>query len=432
MRALVRAACVLVTTWHAGGQQDDYELVERYVGPNFFEKWAFFTGPDPTHGFVDFQSYDEAWAEGIVKFSDNGIYIGVDSTSKAGKDGRKSTKLLSSSVYNGGLFVLRASHVPSACGIWPAWWMFGEDSQHSWPRWGEFDIIEAVHKQSQATSTLHTKEGCAQNDIQPGVDFSGSWGVGPNNAPAENCYVNAPGEYPNQGCGQKLPEGSYGAPINSKGSVTTYAAEWDPVYNRMRVWYFAEGHEPEDLHAGMPNPDSWGMPAAYFSLNPEFCSDKHFKNMRMVFDTTFCGDMAGNQFEANCPNTGMSCNDFVAQRPWEFEEAYWMVQGLDVYQRHGYPRFFVDPLPGVGQSKPGLGLYLLLIGLAVVLCGALIAWASRSMSDAEEARRKPIQVWLTCTACGGAGETKRFMGLLTQPCEVCNGQGRVLDQGQEA
>jgi hypothetical protein len=44
--------------------------------------------------------------------------------------------------YNGGLFVLKLDHVPTACGAWPAFWMFGDDAQHSWPRWGEYDILD--------------------------------------------------------------------------------------------------------------------------------------------------------------------------------------------------------------------------------------------------------------------------------------------------
>lgn len=44
--------------------------------------------------------------------------------------------------YNGGLFVVTLENVPTACGAWPAFWMFGDDAQHSWPRWGEYDILD--------------------------------------------------------------------------------------------------------------------------------------------------------------------------------------------------------------------------------------------------------------------------------------------------
>ena len=44
--------------------------------------------------------------------------------------------------YNGGLFVVTLENVPTACGAWPAFWMFGDDAQHAWPRWGEYDILD--------------------------------------------------------------------------------------------------------------------------------------------------------------------------------------------------------------------------------------------------------------------------------------------------
>ena len=33
--------------------------------------------------------------------------------------------------YNGGLFVVEMDHVPTACGAWPAFWMFGATLQNS-------------------------------------------------------------------------------------------------------------------------------------------------------------------------------------------------------------------------------------------------------------------------------------------------------------
>ena len=70
--------------------------------------------------------------------------------------------------------MLQAENVPTACGAWPAFWMFGDDSQHSWPRWGEYDILarpfglldsaakESIHALNYATTTLHTRESCDQ------------------------------------------------------------------------------------------------------------------------------------------------------------------------------------------------------------------------------------------------------------------------------
>lgn len=54
----------------------------------------------------------------------------------------KSSHYIIISGYNGGLFVVTLENVPTACGAWPAFWMFGDDAQHAWPRWGEYDILD--------------------------------------------------------------------------------------------------------------------------------------------------------------------------------------------------------------------------------------------------------------------------------------------------
>ena len=55
----------------------------------------------------------------------------------------------------------------------------------------------------------------------------------------------------------------------------------------------------------------------------------HFNNHKIIFDTTLCGDWAGNAF-SSCSKT-MKCSDFVRQNPSEFTEAYWLVNYVDIY-----------------------------------------------------------------------------------------------------
>jgi beta-glucanase (GH16 family) len=55
--------------------------------------------------------------------------------------------------YNEGLFVADIQHMPgNACGIWPAFWSFG----NNWPYDGEIDIIEGVNAQKNNLYSLHT------------------------------------------------------------------------------------------------------------------------------------------------------------------------------------------------------------------------------------------------------------------------------------
>lgn len=311
-----------------------YAITHSFVGDDFFSHWSFYEGQDPTHGTVQFTSFEEASSEGLISASFDRIYMGVDATKVlSGWEGRKAVRLESNEWFRDGLFVLDLDHAPVACGAWPAFWMYGEDSQHAWPRWGEYDILEAVHNQSFATTTLHTRDHCDQSSVNKDTDFSGGqWSANQQGGPAKNCFVQAPNEFTNQGCGQKQPSGSWGKALNQAGGGT-WAAEWDPDKRVIRTWFFRRGQEPADLMRKQPVPDNWGLPTSFFTLHSQFCSPGHFKRMRLVFDTTFCGDYGDPTFSSNCPNAGMSCHDFVQKNPNVFAEAFWSIRVLDIYRR---------------------------------------------------------------------------------------------------
>ncbi|CAK9070210.1 unnamed protein product [Durusdinium trenchii] len=347
---------------------DRYHKVESLVGQNFFDSWNFYSGPDPTHGTVDFVPYWEAQDKKLISSTSDKILVMVDNTTVLeGKAGRPAVRIESKKSYNGGLFVLKLDHVPTACGAWPAFWMFGDDAQHSWPRWGEFDILESIHMLDYATTTLHTRESCDQRAVNEGIDFVGQgWAAGTDgNQKAKNCWVKAPQQYDNQGCGQKLPKGSFGPAFNRAGGGT-FIAEWDPIVNkRLRTWFFPAGEEPEI--GDHPEPDLWGVPNSFFTLNERWCTAAHFKNMRMVFDTTFCGDYAGASFNGYCGWTHMQCEDYVRSKPSAFSSAYWAIRRLDVYQNDAVASA-APPSQSSGFSGFGLFLLVVVAALAIGMC----------------------------------------------------------------
>ncbi|CAE8690579.1 unnamed protein product, partial [Polarella glacialis] len=306
---------------------------------NFFSKWEFFHGGDPTKGFVDYVTAEAAMSDRLINITEKGVWMGVDTVNQVpwGSRGRKSVRLESNRRYNSGLFVISMDHMPTGCGTWPAFWMFGQDPQHPWPTWGEYDIVEWIHEEKSVSTTLHTNAACGQEHLVPGVQMQASWNRGSQNNPADNCDVNAGDQYKNQGCSQKGPENSVGSSFNANGGGT-FAADWDPVAEHIRTWFWPAGQEPADVKQKNPQPDSWGKPFSYFSLSPEKCHPGHFKDMRIIFDTTFCGDFAGDPglFKQHCPAQAQkyrNCDNFVRSEPQAFKEAYWSVTALDVYQR---------------------------------------------------------------------------------------------------
>jgi hypothetical protein len=257
---------------------------------------------------------------------------GVDSTNQT-PEGRPSVRISSKKSYNSGLVVLDVEHMPFGCGTWPAFWMVGPD----WPNNGEIDILEGVNDQENNGMTLHTGAGCSISSQSDGA-FSGT-------VETDNCDVKAPDQNENAGCSIKHPsKQSYGAGLNdNQGGV--YATQWTD--DAISVFFFPRGEIPEDALGDSPNPDNWGIPAAKFSGGCDIA--KTFQEQQIVFDTTFCGDWAGNVWESgSCASKAATCDEYVQNNPEAFTDAYWTIKALRVYQDNGEapaPSSSAVPLP---------------------------------------------------------------------------------------
>lgn len=106
--------------------------------------------------------------------------------------------------------------------------------------------------------------------------------------------------------------------------------EWTD--SQIAVWFFARGSIPSDITSGNPEPSGWGTPTTLFGGSG--CDiDSHFGNHNIVFDTTFCGDWAGNVWSSNsqCSAQASTCSDYVANNPSVFDDAYWLINSVKVY-----------------------------------------------------------------------------------------------------
>jgi beta-glucanase (GH16 family) len=122
--------------------QKRYTLVTDSTAANFFDDYVFFTGPDPTNGYVEYLTQFEAYLLGYINNNNNQVYLGVDHTSVNPPNGRPSVRVQSKTAYTHGLFIADIQHMPgSICGVWPSYWMYGPN----FPASGEIDIIENVN-----------------------------------------------------------------------------------------------------------------------------------------------------------------------------------------------------------------------------------------------------------------------------------------------
>lgn len=122
----------------------------------------------------------------------------------------------------------------------------------------------------------------------------------------------------NEGCGIASNDAtSYGTGFNNVGGGV-YATEWTSNY--IQTWFFPRNSIPADITSGSPNPSGWGTPQSSFQGGSGCNIDSHFANQHLVFDTTFCGDWAGNVWgqDSVCTSLSSSCVNYVAGNPSAF------------------------------------------------------------------------------------------------------------------
>jgi len=139
----------------------------------------------------------------------------------------------------------------------------------------------------------------------------------------------------NSGCGMvdNSSDNSFGVPFNNAGGGV-YAMKWDD--SGISVYFFARDSIPADITNGAPLPDTWHEPVANYpatTCNPW----QFFKDNFAIINTTLCGDWAGSSGSWNgsgcAASTGYStCDQFVRQNGQAFNDAYWEVKSVKLYQ----------------------------------------------------------------------------------------------------
>jgi nicotinate-nucleotide pyrophosphorylase (carboxylating) len=259
-------------------------------------------------------------------------------------------------------------HMPaSECSVWPAMWLLGQNKatgEPEWPNFGEIDVLEGVNDYQTNAVTLHTSTGCM---IDNGTVPAGGSGVaGIFNTPftglmtTDDCDIAAPGQGQNVGCSIQAPATlygtqtgsgvadnnevialpSYGTEFNRAGGGI-YAMEWTPT--SISVWFFPRNSPSFTTHFGAqtaatgttaPDPSAWGTPMAHFSGSGCDFTER-FKDLSIIFNTAFCGEWAGREWDKSCAaKTGVStCEAYVRDNPEAFKEAYWEVSSLKWFQK---------------------------------------------------------------------------------------------------
>ncbi|KAL9082977.1 MAG: hypothetical protein Q9165_008705 [Trypethelium subeluteriae] len=231
---------------------------------------------DPTNGSVNYLSLADAMSSGIVNTNNNEVYLGVDSTNKAGfRDnsttihGRDSIRLESKDTWNFGIMIADFAHMPgTACGVWPSLWSYNFDEDPI----GEIDIIEGINVQDQNVVSLHTCGSCSFTNIGGSDERSNCNNGG---TLSESCEdgINF------DGCGNTMSSGSYGNAFNAGGGGV-YATWLES--DALRIYWWSRGDVPNDITDGNPDPSGWGTPASQFVSGNSCDVSQYFKGQTIV------------------------------------------------------------------------------------------------------------------------------------------------------
>ncbi|KAK4575093.1 hypothetical protein LTR86_000945 [Recurvomyces mirabilis] len=297
-----------------------YTLQDTFHGSSFFDNFDYFTGYDPTHGFVHYVPAATAMSAqyNLTYASQSSAVLRVDTTDENASTGRYSVRISSKKQYDQGLFIFDVLNSPYGCSTWNALWLADETD---WPLNGEIDVMEAVNKANTGVqTTLHTSNNCKMNVKRKETG----------KALTTNCWNETDS---NAGCGVQGPVDSYGSGFNANGGGI-YAMELRDA--GIRVWFFARDNIPSNIPTDVanttaPDPSVWPEPLADFpSTHCDISS--HFKNQSIIANIDLCGDWAGStsvySTESGCPGT---CSNFVATNATAFDTAYWEWASWRVY-----------------------------------------------------------------------------------------------------
>ncbi|KXS99181.1 hypothetical protein AC578_3032 [Pseudocercospora eumusae] len=297
-----------------------YTLADTYSGTGFFDNFDYFTGYDPTSGFVHYVDSSVATSQqyNLTYASSDSAVLRVDTSETDASTGRYSVRITSKKQYDSGLFIFDIVRTPYGCSTWPALWL---SDPNNWPENGEIDVLEAVNQGNIGNQmTLHTTSGCKMNVKRKETG----------DALYKTCK-NTTND--NAGCGVMGGRETYGESFNDNGGGI-YAMEWRD--QGIRVWFFSRDDIPSDIpddvtNTTAPDPSTWGEALADFpSTHCDISS--HFRNQSIIANIDLCGTWAGSEAvyttEYGCPG---ECTQFVATNNTAFETAVWEWKSWRVY-----------------------------------------------------------------------------------------------------
>ena len=275
----------------------NYSICREWSGHDFYDQFFWFNYDDPTHGLVDYVDQHTSRETNLsyVDPSTGRFVMKVDMGDPVPLHGnwsnmvRRSNRIHSKEWFEDGFYIIKATRMPTGCGVWPAFWTSTGDQ---WPEGGEIDIIEGVNGKGPNLSSLHTAKNCSID-----ARFNSSQ-LG--NLERTDCAFQP-------GCASKYNDRlSFGHAFNNNGGGY-FALMRDTRVNGsgIGVYFWPNNVKPVDIPDQVAAPphkapgtldsdkmQNWGKPQAFFGYNDGSNTQcdlaKHFGKHQIIFDTTLC------------------------------------------------------------------------------------------------------------------------------------------------
>ena len=285
----------------APGDREPYLLNHSYAGQTFFDRWIF-DEVDWAGGSSEYLNRSEALRQGVIEAFDEYAIIRV------GKRGtrpltRQSVRLTTSAGWMYGLFVLRFTHTPFGCGVWPAFWM--NSVLGHWPDGGELDMLEWANN-AYGVESFHTGGVHKRCKLDPDTiaQCARPWERDVGHGVKLDCgtdYLNS-----KMGCAAVTAEAKR-AGRQWAVHPGVVAVEW--TADHIKIFFFPEGSEPADLLDGAPEPDTWDSAitgyfpfAASEAARPGSCPNAAtlLEPQAIVLNIALCGLWGSGDFSNEC------------------------------------------------------------------------------------------------------------------------------------
>lgn len=131
------------------------------------------------------------------------------------------------------------------------------------------------------------------------------------------------------------PSNSYGTPFNTAGGGV-YALYLEA--QRARVWFWPNAQVPADARSDSPSPNGWAaasVVADFQTANGGCDVASNFHTQSVIINIDFCGSGVGQEWwdsNADCVRAAPTCEEYVAENPAAFSEAYWLINSVKLFQ----------------------------------------------------------------------------------------------------